>query len=102
LRTARCGSTAVALAHDDRDPDCAFDANDYAYVHLVRGSLLEELGRTDEARDSLQRALTQVDNEAERMQICGSSPKSGRRMTAQRLFFSLAAELRASDPSLDP
>jgi predicted RNA polymerase sigma factor len=40
-------------------------------VHLVRGALLEELCRIDEARDSLRRALTLARNEVERLQILG-------------------------------
>jgi RNA polymerase sigma-70 factor, ECF subfamily len=41
----------------------------YPYVHLVRGALLEELGRDDEAREALRRALAHARNAAEREQI---------------------------------
>lgn len=64
---ARASDAAAGLAL--LDDDSTIDANDYAYVHLVRGSLLEELGRTEEARDSLQRALAHAHNQAERTQI---------------------------------
>jgi len=66
---------AVARASDPSaglallDDHSTIDANDYDYVHLVRGSLLAELGRTEEARVSLQRALAHAHNEAERTQI---------------------------------
>jgi RNA polymerase sigma-70 factor (ECF subfamily) len=64
---ARASSATAGLAL--LDDDSTINANDYAYVHLVRGALLEELGRTKEACDSLQRALAHARNEAERMQI---------------------------------
>ena len=47
----------------------AYDASTYPYVHLVRGALLEELGRLEEARDSLQLALQNARNPAERQQL---------------------------------
>jgi RNA polymerase sigma-70 factor (ECF subfamily) len=66
---ARASSAAAGLALlDDRS---AIDAECYPYVHLVRGALLEELCRIDEARDSLRRALTLARNEVERLQILG-------------------------------
>jgi RNA polymerase sigma-70 factor (ECF subfamily) len=42
---------------------------DYPYAHLVRGSLLAELGRRDEARADLERARGVARNDAERRQI---------------------------------
>jgi RNA polymerase sigma-70 factor (ECF subfamily) len=45
------------------------DVSGYPYVHLVRGALLEELGRDDEAREALRRALAHARNAAEREQI---------------------------------
>jgi RNA polymerase sigma-70 factor (ECF subfamily) len=65
LARASDASAGLALLDDNS----TIDGNDYAYVHLVRGSLLEELGRTEEARDSLQRALSHAHNDAERVQI---------------------------------
>lgn len=41
----------------------------YPYVHLVRGALLQELGRDAEARDALRRAHAHARNAAEREQI---------------------------------
>jgi len=48
-----------ALDDVDRDP----------YVHLVRGTLLAEAGRTEAARDSLGRARDRARNASERTQI---------------------------------
>jgi RNA polymerase sigma-70 factor, ECF subfamily len=45
------------------------DANEYPYVHLVRGSLLAELGRIDEARASLKEAHRVARSDAEAIQI---------------------------------
>ena len=45
------------------------DVNGYPYVHLVRGALLEDLGRHDEARHALTRARECARNAAERDQI---------------------------------
>ena len=45
------------------------DAGAYPYVHLVRGTLLGELGRSDDARESLLEAREVARNEAERAQI---------------------------------
>jgi RNA polymerase sigma-70 factor, ECF subfamily len=42
---------------------------DYPYVHLVRGSLLAELGRIDAARQALERAEGNARNAHERAQI---------------------------------
>jgi len=41
----------------------------YPYVHIVRGALLEELGRHAEARDALLLAHRHARNAAERAQI---------------------------------
>lgn len=51
------------------EPDGTIDASAYPYVHLVRGALLEELGRLDEARKSLAIAASLARNQAERAQI---------------------------------
>lgn len=45
------------------------DVSGYPYVHLVRGALLEDLGRHDEARDAFTRARAGARNAAEREQI---------------------------------
>jgi RNA polymerase sigma-70 factor (ECF subfamily) len=66
---ARASGAAAGLAL--LDDTSVIDAQGYPYVHLVRGALLEELCRIDEARDSLRRALTLARNEAERLQILG-------------------------------
>jgi RNA polymerase sigma-70 factor (ECF subfamily) len=65
LARARGATVGLALLEDTS----VIDANDYSYAHLVRGSLLEELGRLEEARDSLRRAQTLARNEAERLQV---------------------------------
>jgi RNA polymerase sigma-70 factor (ECF subfamily) len=45
------------------------DASEYPYVHLVRGTLLADLGRTNEARASLLEAQRLARNSAESAQI---------------------------------
>lgn len=55
----------LALLERAGEPDAA----DYPYVHLVRGALLEELDRHDEARDALMVARRTARNAAERAQI---------------------------------
>ncbi len=45
------------------------EAGAYPYVHLVRGTLLAELGRIDEARASLVQACAVARNRAERIQL---------------------------------
>lgn len=45
------------------------DSDGYPYVHLVRGTLLEELGRKEEARTALRSALEQARNPHEAAQI---------------------------------
>jgi len=42
---------------------------DYSSAHLVRGVLLEELGRTTQAREALRSALEHAANAAERKRI---------------------------------
>ena len=49
----------------------AIDASEYPYVHLVRGTLLAELGRIEEARASLLEAQRVARNSAESAQIEG-------------------------------
>jgi len=51
------------------DDSALIDANAYPYVHLVRGTLLAELNRTDEARAALTLAGRDARNAAERNQI---------------------------------
>jgi len=64
---ARADGPAAGLALLDRDG--AVDVASYPYVHLVRGTLLEELGRVDEARRSLTLASNHARNAHERAQI---------------------------------
>jgi RNA polymerase sigma-70 factor, ECF subfamily len=42
------------------------DLDDYRYLHATRGELLRRLGRSEEARDAYRRALTLVNDDAER------------------------------------
>ncbi|MEA2126703.1 MAG: hypothetical protein QOI80_3485 [Solirubrobacteraceae bacterium] len=42
------------------------DLDDYHYLHATRGELLRRLGRLDEARDAVRRALTLTPDDAER------------------------------------
>jgi RNA polymerase sigma-70 factor, ECF subfamily len=49
--------------------DPAIDADAYPYVHLVRGTLLGELGKIDAAARSLEQAAVHARNAAERRQI---------------------------------
>ena len=42
------------------------DLADYRYFHATRGELLRRLGRPDEAREALRRALELADDPAER------------------------------------
>jgi RNA polymerase sigma-70 factor (ECF subfamily) len=55
----------LALLDDAAGPSAA----DYPYVHLVRGSLLAELGRSAAAREALLAARDHARNPAERAQI---------------------------------
>jgi RNA polymerase sigma-70 factor (ECF subfamily) len=43
--------------------------DDYRYLHATRGELLDRLGRTDEARVAYRRALSLVDDDAERRSL---------------------------------
>jgi RNA polymerase sigma-70 factor, ECF subfamily len=73
VRVNRCFALAKAdggeagLALLERDD--AMDARSYPYYHLVRGAILEELGRLDEARASLQRAVEGSRNAHEAEQV---------------------------------
>jgi RNA polymerase sigma-70 factor, ECF subfamily len=51
------------------DAGGGLEVSSYPYMHLVRGALLEELGRHDEARNELARARDGARNAAERDQI---------------------------------
>ncbi len=65
LARARGPEAGLALLDD-----CGtIDAGQYPYVHLVRGTLLAELGRTAEARESLEAARRVARNDAEASQI---------------------------------
>jgi RNA polymerase sigma-70 factor (ECF subfamily) len=44
----------------------SLDLGDYRYLHATRADLLARLGRDDEARAALARALAPADDEAER------------------------------------
>jgi len=64
---ARASGPARGLALlEERE---TIDAGVYPYVHLVRGALLAELGRIDEARTSLEEARRVARNRAERAQV---------------------------------
>ncbi len=62
---------AVAVA-EAQGPDAglaivdSLDLDSYRYLHATRGELLRRLGRTEEARDALHRALALVHDDAER------------------------------------
>jgi len=62
---------AVAVAEAE-GPQAGLDIaeglalEDYHYLHATRGELLRRLGRADEARDALRRALALVGDDAER------------------------------------
>ena len=64
-------SRAVAVA-EEQGPEAGLDIvdrlalEDYLYLHSTRGELLRRLGRTAEARDAYRRALTLVNDDAER------------------------------------
>lgn len=61
-----CGGEA-GLALLERDD--GLDVGGYPYYHLVRGAILEELGRIDEARASLLRAVERSRNAHEAEQV---------------------------------
>jgi RNA polymerase sigma-70 factor, ECF subfamily len=59
----------------------------YPYAHLVRGTLLEELGRAEEARAELSRAIAvarnaheaaQIKARLERLELAAAAPQKGR------------------------
>jgi RNA polymerase sigma-70 factor (ECF subfamily) len=64
-------SRAVAVAEAD-GPEAGLaivdglDLDEYRYLHSTRGELLRRLGRSDEARDEVQRALELTSDQAER------------------------------------
>jgi RNA polymerase sigma-70 factor (ECF subfamily) len=66
---------AAAMTHGPQfglallDDRSAIDPTTYPYVHLVRGTLLAELGRIEEARTSLRAARQAARNPAEAAQI---------------------------------
>ena len=64
---SRVEGPAVGLALLDQKD--RFDADEYPYAHLVRGTLLAELGRTEEARASLLVAHSAARNREEKAQI---------------------------------
>ena len=64
---ARAQGPAVALALLESRTD--IDASGYPYFHVVRGTLLAELGRTDEARGALTQAAALARNESERARV---------------------------------
>lgn len=63
---ARAEGPRAGLALLEADPESVAGC---PYLHLVRGALLSELGRVDEARSSLLEARRVARNEAERVQI---------------------------------
>lgn len=65
LARAEGAQHGLALLDDQRTTD----ADEYPYVHLVRGTLLAELGRGQEARECLLRARDVARNGAESCQI---------------------------------
>jgi RNA polymerase sigma-70 factor (ECF subfamily) len=73
VRVNRCFALAQAaggeagLALLERDD--GLDVQGYPYFHLVRGAILEQLGRTDEARASFARAAEQARNPHEAGQL---------------------------------
>jgi RNA polymerase sigma-70 factor (ECF subfamily) len=60
------GPQAGLALLDDRS---TIDPSTYPHVHLVRGTLLAELGRIEEARTSLREAQRVARNRAEAAQI---------------------------------
>lgn len=62
---ARGPAAGVALLDDNT----SVDVSGYPYLHVVRGTLLSELGRIDEATASLRLAHEHARNEHERAQI---------------------------------
>jgi RNA polymerase sigma-70 factor, ECF subfamily len=72
---ARAKGAAAGLAL--LDEKAAIDADAYPYVHLVRGSLLGELGQLDGARRALEQAERHARNADERAQIREQLTKLG-------------------------
>jgi RNA polymerase sigma-70 factor, ECF subfamily len=62
-------AVGAAAGLDLLDHGAAGEAADYPYAHLVRGTLLEELGRAEEARASLCKAMACARNAHESVQI---------------------------------
>ena len=65
LAKAHGGEVGLALL----ECDDGLDVREYPYYHLVRGAILEELGRIDEARASLLRAVERSRNAHEAEQV---------------------------------
>jgi predicted RNA polymerase sigma factor len=63
----RAEGAAAGLALLERNGE--IDANAYPYVFLVRGTLLGELGRIEEAKQVLEQAERHARNPHERLQI---------------------------------
>jgi RNA polymerase sigma-70 factor (ECF subfamily) len=61
VAVAEAEGPQAGLAIADR-----LELGDYHYLHSTRGELLRRLGRTDEARDAFERALSLVHDDAER------------------------------------
>jgi RNA polymerase sigma-70 factor (ECF subfamily) len=61
VAVAEADGPAAGLAIVDR-----IELDDYRYLHATRAELLRRLGRSDDARDSLRRALALADDDAER------------------------------------
>lgn len=72
---AEGGNSGLALLDDVTD----VDTSRYPYVHLVRGALLEDLGRTAEARDAYILARHHSRNRAEQTQIDSRLARLGAR-----------------------
>lgn len=64
---ARAGDPRLALTLLDRSDE--IDPSSYPYVHVVRGTVLAELGRRDEARACLEAARLHARNGAEAAHI---------------------------------
>lgn len=63
------GPSAGLELLDEQGGPGASGVRNYPYVHLVRGALLEELGRAHDAREALMLARERARNSAERAQI---------------------------------
>ena len=70
---ARAEGAAAGLALLENTGE--IDASSYPYVFLVRGTLLGELGRVEEAKQTLDRAEQHARNAHERAQICAMREK---------------------------